>query len=569
MSSTRHVADGERRKQNGWASAPEFDALRGLDGSAVAFKAALQLDPKARELLYCLLSLSQREGGLKRVARELVEMFPERLGSETMHKIGCKPGKRLSREQYSEIHGELHPHRWNDDWDDLLDREPRGKANEAAAEFRVPENAAAEFIAQCQRRAEQLDKFIEALCCDPKMEVSSNRKTEATYRGIVEGVIDDARSQLEENPALGRERPHLKTAAARDGSFSLADVPYFHDVLGALYEFKRRFSECARAEWVETTSGRIVFDALDYMLDTGRPVLLEGKSGYGKTWSMEAWNQINSGRAICFELEGITTQKDFFLKLGKATGVARGKGFSAGKIKQRVTEFLQRTKLAVVISEAQYLWPQGKRIESHPALINWLNTALFNAGVPYALIATEQFTKRRQHVEAQTDWSSEQLRRRTRRVFNLPAAPTKADLNAVARKLVGDLGAACAEYVADYAFGSKGYFQAIGDAVDDARLIAKRAGRDKITFKDLRAAIHDWRAPSDAALQRVFDSEPVKPRRGKQPRFAPAEVEPEAPEETPVPQHFRGTERGFNGGLTAPETARRSVRPEAAPVLAG
>jgi len=55
--STRRVKQGEQRRQNGWASAPEFDVLRGVNGTAVALKAALQDDPKVREVLYALQSL--------------------------------------------------------------------------------------------------------------------------------------------------------------------------------------------------------------------------------------------------------------------------------------------------------------------------------------------------------------------------------------------------------------------------------------------------------------------------------------------------------------------------------
>ena len=55
---------------------------------------------------------------------------------------------------------------------------------------------------------------------------------------------------------------------------------------------------------------------------------------------------------------------------------------------------------------------------------------------------------------------------------------------------------------------SKGFFQAITNAIEDARLIASRAGRSEIKFSDLKAAIQDWRSPSDAALQRVFENQP-------------------------------------------------------------
>lgn len=524
MSSTRRVESGERRRQHGWASAPEYDVLRGLNGTAVASKAALQYDPQARELLYFLQSLSLREGGLKRITRELVEMFPERIGTPTMHKIGCKPGKRLTREQFDAIkfeltenagiaRDEMHELSPSDCTLDCTDDFLEHKSDERKKPAPVPSDATDKFIAECHDRCEFLDLFLEQLCCDP----------EITFLG--------------------------------------GSVAYFDDVLDALFEFKRRHIAAARADHIETSSGKIIFEALDYMLETGRPVLIEGRSGYGKSCNMEAWTNMNRGRAICLELEGITMQKDFFLKLAKATGVARGFGFSAGKIKQRVTEFLQRTKLAVVISEAQYLWPQGKRIESHPTLINFLNTALFNAGVPYALISTEQFSARRRHVESQTDWSSEQLRRRIRRYFSLPEKPTTDDLRKVARKRLLDVGIGAdtaIDRVVGYALASQGYFQTITDSIDDARLIAKRDGREQITYKDLKAAIDDWRAPSDAALQRSFATPPQTRRRGLR-ASQPLPGEAASDLSAAMNESFTAPERGFQTREMRPAT--RQVEP--------
>ena len=86
--------------------------------------------------------------------------------------------------------------------------------------------------------------------------------------------------------------------------------------------------------------------------------------------------------------------------------------------------------------------------------------------------------------------------------------PTKDDLFRVAQKLLPGMERGAIEYVVGYSLASKGFFQAITDAIEDARLVARRAGRAEICFGDLKAAITDWRSPSDAALQRVFQEQP-------------------------------------------------------------
>lgn len=558
MSSTRRVKSGQQRHQNGWASAPEFDVLRGLNGTAVAMKASLQEDPQDRELLFALQSLSLREGGIKRIAREVLEMFPERIGSPTMLKLGCQPGTRLSQEQRDQISGELSANELGlrgllDDGDDSAPKPCR--------------TTAAEFCEACRLAGlSELPRFLEEFCCDPRMQITSQEQPSLTYRGAVAMVLEDARHSLEANPKLAGERPDLLTAVESRAFFRTASVPWFHDICGALHEYVRRHSERVRADFVETSIGRIVCAAFDYVLETGRSALVEGHSGYGKTTALKACCEMHAGRARYVQLSGITSRTAFLKRIADACGVANGGGMSTDRIQARVEAFLKRSKLALIIDEGQYLWPQGKRITSHPELVNWLNTALYNEGVPFLISATRQFTLRRQAVEKQTDWSSEQSRRRTRKVFPLPDAPTTEDLQAVARQLlgkVGDLGDSAVDLVVGYALTSRGYFQAVNDAIDDARLIASRAGRNRIAAKDLKAAIYEWRAPSDAALQRVFDSPPAGVRRGRSPSPSPL-----TPDELADNEPLTAPLRGGATSLDRPGNRCLTI-PEVAPVLAG
>ena len=566
MSSTRRVQAGQPRRQNGWASAPEYHVLHGLNGTAVAFKAALQDTQEKRELLYFLQALSLRDGGLRRLARELVEMFPDRIGTPTMHAIGCQPGKRLTAEQSMEIAGELGDNEWSTA--EFL-REFAGEPNEARGARLV--RPASAWLDECRERtATELDRFIEALCCDPKMEVATQVGSLPAYRRCVEIVLDDVRDQLDGDWKLGRERPDLKSAVGDRNQFRAAEVPYFHDVLGALFEYQRRHAEVTRADYVETSIGKIVFEAMDYVLDTGRSALVEGNSGFGKTTALKAWCEMHPGQARYVQLSGITTRRTFFRKLSKAFGVANGDGMSASRMQSRVEDFLHRTKLILAIDEGQYLWPQGKRVESHPELINWLNTACYNEGVPFLISATKQFTLRRQLVERSTEWSSEQSRRRIRKVFPLPEVPTTNDLQVVARKLLGDLGEIseqAVDLVVGYARATRGYFQTVTDAIEDAQLIAKRAGRDRITSKDLKIAIHEWRAPSDAALVRVFDSEPLKKPRGR--RVSVAKPSDFDEGESPVNELLNRHTRPLQPAGLGDAPGRRETQPAGVPALAG
>lgn len=513
MSSTRRVKQGMRREQNGWASAPEFEDLRGLNGTAVAMKAELFDDPKTKELLYFLQGVSLQPGGLKRIARELLEMFPERIGSATMIKIGCKPGKKLTQEQRDDIEEELH---FTDTTRMLLLRADEPDVREHC------QKSAEEFIAECRERAENgLESFIERICCDPSIAPVSEEKAREHYQKA-------ARNVVEETDTWGRPKMLY---------VENAEVCYFHDLPGALHEYKQRYQEKLRAYFVETSIGRVVFDGLEYALERGA-AFIEGNSGFGKTTALEAWCNMHAGRARLVKLKGITHRTGFFRELARACGVAQGVGLSPGKIQLRVEHFLQRSKLMLVIDEGQYLMPPGNRVYTPPELINWLMTACFNEGIPYAISATAEFRKRRAIVEKNTTWQSEQLRRRLGRFFPLPDKPTKEDLLRVAEKRLPGQSRSAVELVAGYAMASGGYFQAITDAIEDAKLIARRDGREKLTFADLKTAIMDWRSPSDSALQRVFEEKP-KTRRTGRPPF----VQDAAPVESAEPENDRLKER--------------------------
>jgi len=536
MSSTRRVQSGARRAQNGWASALEFEELRGLNGGAVAFKAALIDDPKKQQLLFFLQALSLRTGGLKRIARELLEMFPERIGTPTMIKVGCHPGKRLTQAERDEIHNELHGP--DDIWDILA---------ECGESKQIPhcQSTAAEFYDACRSSTEStLDEFIERLCCDPRLAVTDDPKDTGRYGDRMRLALKDSGDESE-----------------RETGIEFARLDCFDDVLGALFEYKRRHEQQARDKFVETSIGRIVFEALDYAIETGRSALIEGDSGLGKTTAIKAWAELHLAQARHIQLKGITHRTGFFREVARAFGIARGDGFSSSKIQIRVEQFLQRTKMMLIFDEGQYLLPSGNRVSTPPELINWLNTACYNEGVPFVISATSEFRDRRAIVEKNTTWQSEQLRRRIRRYFSLPSVPTKEDLRSVACKLLPDVSREAIDYVVGYSLVSKGFFQAITNAIEDAQLIARRAGRAELNFSDLKAAIQDWRSPSDTALQRVFETPPAQAsRRGQRARIGQTpggQVQP-IPDLPPIEAPLNRLER----------VVKPAVRREISPVLA-
>jgi hypothetical protein len=296
----------------------------------------------------------------------------------------------------------------------------------------------------------------------------------------------------------------------------------FDRVTDALRYFQDRYEAKVKSDFVLTTIGREIFETLDHALAIGKMIVIEGESGSGKTTAVEAWCAAHQGRVRFISLSGITHKTGFFRKLASAIGFAAAKG-KAIDMQVRVEDFFRRTRLMLVIDEAHYLWPQYQRSYSSPELIDWVNTALANHGVPVALVCTDQFAKLKARLEKQTGWTSEQLEHRVKRYKKLSSTPTREDLETVAAKLLAIRwngrdqrwnapGPAphrdFIKMVVGYAFTCKMRLPAVAATVEEARYQARKAGRSHIVGADLRSALLDYQIPSDEALHRAFETSP-------------------------------------------------------------
>ena len=88
MSNTRHAENGSPFRQEKYCSSPEFE--RGLMGNLVAKRCEVLDDPADRALVWFLQLRSHAPGGLDKLAADLIEQFPQRIGSKSMLKYGCK-----------------------------------------------------------------------------------------------------------------------------------------------------------------------------------------------------------------------------------------------------------------------------------------------------------------------------------------------------------------------------------------------------------------------------------------------------------------------------------------------
>ena len=199
------------------------------------------LDSDKQRLLYFIQALSLQEGGLKRFVRDLLEMFPDRFGTPTMHKFGKKPGQVYHSQVAAWIERELDDQGWR----------PRPKLLSLVAHS-IPDGDEAEigddygtekspmssrtvehFLFLCRSAAEKLDAFLTELCINPGLQLRLPGEEPLVNE-------QEERDAIEKTPDLACRR------------FEPAGVPFFREMIPALLEFQQRYEQRIQKEFAQT-----------------------------------------------------------------------------------------------------------------------------------------------------------------------------------------------------------------------------------------------------------------------------------------------------------------------------
>ena len=467
--------------QERYMSSPEFAELHGISGVATSARAAILLHAAKRNLIWFIQGLSLAEGGLKRVAKELVEMFPKRLSKNGRDNALLPSG---------------HARSWfNDDGYPVI-------------------------------LGQTLEEFLVDLCINPRI-----------YFALPWEKIDvsdiESDSAIEQNPALSK------------ADFKEAKLSYFQDIIGALFEYKKRNEAAARENFQLTTIGKKICETLDFALASHGMVLLDGLEGRGKTEAVKAWCGLHLGEARFVSLKGITSKTTAFREIAKAVGIASSYTRTATEMQARIEDVLKRSKLLLVLDEAHFLFNQSRRMYSRPELIDWIDTAIVNCGVGCALVTTPQFIVCMTRAADQVEWNYRQFRRRVKRWVKLPAANTEDDIKAVAGNVFKESPAAALDKIVGYALLSKRDLSAVGDVATEVRAMLGRDDLSKTSVEQVHRAIFDFLMPSDKTFLEGMEAARQTGRKSfRKPRLVlPAEALQE-PQEPPQ-EESRGARRGI------------------------
>jgi len=297
----------------------------------------------------------------------------------------------------------------------------------------------------------------------------------------------------------------------------LKRVYFKADKPAALLEFQRRHREQTLARIVKTEVAQRALDTLEFGLELGRMVLIQGAPGIGKTTAAQTWCEANAGNARFVSLSGTLNRTTFFQALARALGLPAASTTPPAVLQTRIEDVLHACPLLICFDEAQHLWVKPERNRSTPELLEWVNTALYNHEVPVALVASPQFSEGLAAVEELSHWNSDQFKSRLKRFTVLPA-PEKKDVEAVAEHLLPDATEAMRQAAVSFALCTRHPMRALLEARDEATHLARKSGRVRFTARDLAEALRSYCLPSEEAKGRMVNTSPAG--RLRQPRRA-------------------------------------------------
>ena len=558
MSSTRHAEAERPLRQERFCSSPEFE--RGVMANLVAKRCDVLDDAQDRELVYFLQLLSHREGGLAKVAAEMVAMFPGRFATKSMQRFGMKAGQVYSAQQVRTVRAELEG------------GDPGERLGEDCTSYPlksdgwVAEDLASLTAAEPQKSSDWQTSFdVEGkhsthLSPDYYARIEAINRRKAQLKGYPDSYpaqvfVDACRDAARQ---LGEYLARLCLDPAID--LKKCGLPYCPDFLGVLRDYHRSQIAQAGQAVVVTELGKQVYDALDYALESRCMVLIDGLARTGKTFAAKAWCEAHPGRARYVQVPSSNDDMSFFRAIARGLGVSSNLNYKARQLRDRVEDVLQRGHLLLCLDEAHYIWPQSScRDVRMPGRVNWIMTALVNQGVPVALVATPQFFKTQRSVEKRTCWTSEQFTGRIGHYQKLPDSLSLADLNAVAKELLPEGDATTIKMLVKYAQGSLKYLAGLELVARRVRYLIRREGRNEVNRSDLCRVIKESVFPSDAALAAAL-AEPVREGR-KRSRLPVAEdlQDPGTPVADLLPAPGTGTAGRINFAGAEPAQALESI----------
>ena len=301
------------------------------------------------------------------------------------------------------------------------------------------------------------------------------------------------------------EQPNVtfRRRGSRDWHNTAPRAPwYFVNVADVLLAFIDRRKAALASRIAETEITRQVFEWMNVAQQTGRGVLIEGNTRFGKTEAIKLWCDMNPGVARLVNTPATNALGDLLREVARALGIEYRPGRLRNDLRERIDYVLRFSRLLLCFDEANLLLPGSYSKNTAPARLNWVRRSVVDRKTPAVFVHTPQnnapakkrFVKTTGYEMAQFD----------ERIFTitLPIELSEADLIAVARIHFPRLQELHLKYVVCKALATeRNYVSDIEKIATLANYKAKSNGRAVPLLADINAAIANVLPTARAAVQ--------------------------------------------------------------------
>ncbi len=440
-----------------------------IAGPLAAQTVSRQTDPTRRRIVWFLQTQSHQEGGLKKLAYDLLRTNGvHRLGSPTMHRIGFDAHTYFAGEEFESICDELGYYPLQS----LKELNAQLQGSECSIDFEeLISDPTPEQSARWKDRQVQLERTL--MATREKMQPKNRRASAATFLYYCR---QQAAQKLAGHLAMMCSEPSAQWS-----------VPYFHDVLGALEDMLCRHAESAKSAAASTQIAGFVEDALNYAYRHKALVIVKGTERLGKTEAARRWVLANPDKARLVSLTAGTTDGLFYGEIFDALGCGEKGEKTNGELRAAIRATVKNNDLVLVIDEAHCLF--GLSHKASIKRLEYIRTEFVNRNIPVVLIITPQFASRLTELERQTEFNVNQFRGRVMRWAELPGKPDRRDVECLCRFYLPEAPDQMCDLLTTFAFASEYPFAAVKQAITEAQELVAKGTAKKIDETTIKRAI--------------------------------------------------------------------------------
>lgn len=439
------------------------------------FAARMESEPRLAELLNFIQWQSMQPAGLAAFARQLLEAFPGRIGTQAMRRFGKTRG-RYSLAELASIWKELPiPVQW-----DLFPS--------ARALFHSHDDLDADHIdyrLTLLLGSENPDSELAAYAATDRRDLQAEVR-ESLARLTPEFLFQKCRaSAIAELP----RRLSDLCVEMTDNFEAVCEFWCFGDLPGALLEFMDRHAVEARTGIAKTKVAAHVHEGLDYALEMGRAVMIRGATGLGKSESIQAYALARPGVVRIVRQPPGNSLVDMLARIAQALGIYCPPSTARRVIQEKVDFVLRHCRFFLIFDESHHLVAESFKRTGAPVRLNWVRDAVMDAGLPCALISTPQdFQKRLSSFVSATRYNVDQFLRRVEMWPDLPAQNESEDLEAVAALHFAQFKESLRMFVVGVVMEVGGGPSGVVEIATLSAFYAKRAGRIQPAWEDVQRA---------------------------------------------------------------------------------